>query len=511
MLREDFCPRIESANNIRFGYCPAAPFDPEYFRFNAHVFTSFTQSGVAMGLWDRLVGRGPADLIEWVEPAEHDKLAVRYSGLRLSGESALLVRPGQACVVCSGEVADVLGPGRHQLNPSVLPKLAAAHAVREAGSAFRADVSFVSVIPHADVRWATAAAVVARDSNHAAIPAKANGEIGFVVTDPAAFVREVVAPGDGPGATRSEVAALVTSQFGEIFRTGDLDGADLLGPVGRLGLVAGEKLATNLRVLGITLIRFLVKTVTVSVEVRRPMSAPSSGAADGYRAELPAPLFPDIAPTPLQPTQPTQPPLHAISTGFPALPAGLADVLEPPLPRNTGPKSARLPLANDAPEGIFAARQPNSGPRSDRLLMGQSTAAGVSENGTASESLFDLNGTPTPQLASAVPAPVAPSPPAAAITAAVSPTGAGTPAATVDGASGRPAPPPLPATLEYHVAISGTAVGPFDLLVLAARVRDGSVGRKSLVWRPGMDGWLAAESVTELAPLFVGPPPLPPM
>jgi membrane protease subunit (stomatin/prohibitin family) len=71
------------------------------------------------------------------------------------------------------------------------------------------------------------------------------------------------------------------------------------------------------------------------------------------------------------------------------------------------------------------------------------------------------------------------------------------------------APPPLPQT-GYFVAINGQQQGPFDATMLAARVRDGSLTRATLVWRQGMAGWVAAETVPDLQPLFASvPPPLP--
>jgi membrane protease subunit (stomatin/prohibitin family) len=69
-------------------------------------------------------------------------------------------------------------------------------------------------------------------------------------------------------------------------------------------------------------------------------------------------------------------------------------------------------------------------------------------------------------------------------------------------------PPPLPAA--FFVAPKGQQEGPFDINTLAARVRDGSLTRSSLVWRNGMASWVAAETVPELQGLFAQlPPPLP--
>ncbi len=77
-------------------------------------------------------------------------------------------------------------------------------------------------------------------------------------------------------------------------------------------------------------------------------------------------------------------------------------------------------------------------------------------------------------------------------------------------AAGAAAPPPLPAA-GYFVGIGGSPQGPLDMGALAARVRDGSLTRSTLVWKQGMANWVAAETVPELQGLFAAvPPPLPP-
>jgi len=71
-------------------------------------------------------------------------------------------------------------------------------------------------------------------------------------------------------------------------------------------------------------------------------------------------------------------------------------------------------------------------------------------------------------------------------------------------------PPPLPVAVAFHAAIDGAAAGPFDMNALAAHVRSGKLTRGTLVWKNGMAGWAAAETVPELQPLFGSvPPPLP--
>ena len=71
-------------------------------------------------------------------------------------------------------------------------------------------------------------------------------------------------------------------------------------------------------------------------------------------------------------------------------------------------------------------------------------------------------------------------------------------------------PPPVP-TITYNVAVNGQATGPFDLATLQQMTIAGQFAGSSLVWRPGMSAWVAAETVDELkAVLANAMPPIPP-
>jgi membrane protease subunit (stomatin/prohibitin family) len=69
-------------------------------------------------------------------------------------------------------------------------------------------------------------------------------------------------------------------------------------------------------------------------------------------------------------------------------------------------------------------------------------------------------------------------------------------------------PPPVPAV--FFIAVEGAQTGPYDMNALAAKTRDGSLTRETLVWRQGMTEWTAAGTLPELQALFSAtPPPLP--
>jgi hypothetical protein len=73
------------------------------------------------------------------------------------------------------------------------------------------------------------------------------------------------------------------------------------------------------------------------------------------------------------------------------------------------------------------------------------------------------------------------------------------------------APPPIPGSTPFFVAVNGQQTGPFDLAALRGQVSGGGLTRDSLVWKQGMSAWAKASEQPDLAALFSSmPPPVPP-
>lgn len=71
--------------------------------------------------------------------------------------------------------------------------------------------------------------------------------------------------------------------------------------------------------------------------------------------------------------------------------------------------------------------------------------------------------------------------------------------------------PPVPGNDSYHLAVNGTATGPYTLSVLSTMAANGQFTKESLVWKSGMANWQAAGSISEFAGLFAGTvSPVPP-
>lgn len=73
-----------------------------------------------------------------------------------------------------------------------------------------------------------------------------------------------------------------------------------------------------------------------------------------------------------------------------------------------------------------------------------------------------------------------------------------------------PVPPPMPAAVQYTVAINGQQYGPYNIQQMQQMAQSGQINASTLVWAPGMPQWATAGAVPELANLFMAtPPPMP--
>ncbi len=69
------------------------------------------------------------------------------------------------------------------------------------------------------------------------------------------------------------------------------------------------------------------------------------------------------------------------------------------------------------------------------------------------------------------------------------------------------APPPLPSTSKYYLAIDSKKAGPFDIRQVNKKIQDGVIDKKTLCWKKGMVDWTPVAKVPELNQLFSSEPP----
>jgi membrane protease subunit (stomatin/prohibitin family) len=85
--------------------------------------------------------------------------------------------------------------------------------------------------------------------------------------------------------------------------------------------------------------------------------------------------------------------------------------------------------------------------------------------------------------------------------------GATAPSAGAPPAPGGPTPPPVPASIAWHVAENGRSSGPFSVEQISGWIASGRVGRETLLWSAGMAEWQGAARTPQFAAMFPPPPP----
>jgi membrane protease subunit (stomatin/prohibitin family) len=368
-----------------------------------------------MGLWNKIVGE-LVDIIEWTQPAQSEILAYRFP--RYNNEikygAKLTVREGQAAVfVNEGQIADVFQPGMYTLHTENMPILATLKGWKYGfNSPFKAEVYFIATRRWTDLKWGTQNPIMMRDPEFGPVRVRAFGTYAMQVTDPATFLKQIVAT--DPSLETYEITGqlrnTIVARFVDAIGQSHIAVLDLAGNYDKISQIALERIRPDLLQMGLQLAAFYIENISLPPEVEQALDKRTQmgvlGDMNQYTRYQAATAIGDAAKNP----------------------GGMAGV-------------------------------------------GAQMAAGLAIGGQM----------------------------AGAIGGSMQAGGAGM------------APPPLPTAVSYFVAVDGKQAGPYDMATLTTQARSGSLTRSTLVWKQGMAGWVAAESVPELQSLFAAvPPPVPP-
>lgn len=129
------------------------------------------------------------DVIDWVE--EPGLLAERYpmQDREIQNGAQLTVREGQmAAFINEGRIADVYGPGLHNLETANMPILTSLMNWDKAfKSPFKSDVYFFSLKEQINLKWGTQQPVTVRDKEFGPLRIRAFGTYSFRIDDVAPF------------------------------------------------------------------------------------------------------------------------------------------------------------------------------------------------------------------------------------------------------------------------------------------------------------------------------------
>lgn len=134
------------------------------------------------------------DIIEWRDDTE-DTMVYRFehNNNEIKQGAKLTVRESQvAILVNEGTIADVYGPGLHELTTSNMPIVTTLKSWKYGfESPFKVDVYFVNTKQFTNQKWGTSSPVTMRDKEFGMVRLRGYGIYSFRVSEPSVFLKEV--------------------------------------------------------------------------------------------------------------------------------------------------------------------------------------------------------------------------------------------------------------------------------------------------------------------------------
>jgi len=233
-----------------------------------------------MGVWD-FVKSELIDIIQWLDDSG-DTMVWRFDGHdnEIKNGAQLIVRPGQAAVfVNQGQVADVFGPGRHELATQNLPILSTLLGWKYGfDSPFKAEVFFVATKQFTDQKWGTKAPIMMRDAEFGPVRIRAFGTYVVRVVEPAKFIAQIVGTNGvfKTGDVGDQLRSQVTSRFVDAVAESKIPVLDLAANYDEVGALIRTKMAAELSEWGIELTQFVIESIALPEEVEKMLDKRTS-------------------------------------------------------------------------------------------------------------------------------------------------------------------------------------------------------------------------------------------
>jgi membrane protease subunit (stomatin/prohibitin family) len=231
------------------------------------------------------------DFVEYLDPTGNVLAA------RVPPEGSGELRLGSQCVVREGQLAffardgrflDMLIPGRHTLTTANIPLLVEFIKLPFGNkSPFRADVYYVSLQQHTDLKWGTPQPIPMRDAQFGMVRLRAFGTYIVQVAEPRKLLTSVVGTRgrftvqEVEEQLRSSIIARVADVIAERMRERKLSVLDLATEYDELSEMAHQALKADFAGLGLELTRFYINTISVPEELERRLDQVGGVAAMG--------------------------------------------------------------------------------------------------------------------------------------------------------------------------------------------------------------------------------------
>ena len=221
------------------------------------------------------------NIIEWTDDSQ-DTMVYQFpvDDNEIKNKAQLTVRPSQAAVfVSEGQIADVFGPGRYELETKNLPILATLKGWKYGfDSPFKAEVYFVNTKQFLDQKWGTKNPIMMRDAEFGMLRLRAFGIYSFSVEDPAKFMKEVF--GTNSLYTVDEVSGqlkrAIVSGISDMLGESPIPAMDLAANYDELSEGAKVKLQDRFNPLGLKIMQFYIENISLPEEVEKMLDQRTS-------------------------------------------------------------------------------------------------------------------------------------------------------------------------------------------------------------------------------------------
>ena len=221
--------------------------------------------GVVMGIFDKLKGHLGAqflDVIEWTSD-DQDIVAWKFPifNQAIQDGGQLVVREGQAAVfVQEGKLSEVFSPGTYELSTNTPAITSFFDSIAyQFNYPYKGDVYFFSTKRFANQGWGTQNPIIYNAEGFGGLELRAYGHYDFKVTDPAAFLREVVSTESevNSEAVTGKLRSKLVSAFADMLNESQLALEKVMGQFDELGTAMLEKQGTAFETsFGLTLTDF---------------------------------------------------------------------------------------------------------------------------------------------------------------------------------------------------------------------------------------------------------------
>lgn len=219
------------------------------------------------------------ELVEVIEWKEFDKDTVIWkfpdSDSDIKYGAQLTVRESQAAIFLNeGQIADVYGPGRHELKTENMPVLTKLKSWRHGfESPFKVDVYFVNTRQMTNFKWGTPNPIFVDDPQAGKIEVRAFGVYFMRVADPKKFYREYA--GTSSILRVSELndvfRSLVVPKFAEALVESGATAFEIYAQYSELGETIRPLIQKDLDAFGLELTKFQITSVSLPPEITEHM------------------------------------------------------------------------------------------------------------------------------------------------------------------------------------------------------------------------------------------------